>query len=111
MDEPLRFYFDQHVPEAVVVGLRQRGVDVLTAREVDRCGLSDSDQLAFATAKERILVTFDTDFLELHRSGMAHAGIVWSPAMKHAIGPLIQLLMLVHGLLDRDIMRNHVEYL
>ena len=84
---------------------------MLTAQEADRCGLPDSDQLGFATAEERVVVTFDTDDLLLHRSGMSHAGIVWSPATKHAIGPLIKLLLLVHGLLDRDAMRNHVEYL
>ena len=111
MREPIRFYFDQHVPAVVAAGLRHRGVDVLTAQEAVRCGLSDADQLEFATAEERVVVTFDTDYLELHRSGAEHAGIVWSPATKHAIGPFIQLLLLVHGLLDRDSMRNHVEYL
>ena len=111
MAEPIRFYFDQHVPGAVAVGLRHRGVDVLTAQEADRCGLPDSDQLEFATAEDRVVVTFDTDYLELHRTRVAHAGIVWSPATKHAIGPLIQLLLLVHALLDRDAMRNHAEYL
>ena len=111
MGEPIRFYFDQHVPGAVTVGLRQRGIEVLTAQEADRCGLPDSDQLGFATAEERVVVTFDTDYLELHRSGAEHAGIVWSPATKHAIGPFIQMLLLVHGLLDRDSMRSHVEYL
>jgi hypothetical protein len=38
-----------------------------------------------------------------------HARIAWCPAQKHGIGELIQTLLLVHGVLDADAMRNHVE--
>ena len=69
MAEPIRFYFDQHVQGAVAAGLRQNGVDVLTAQEAGRCGLSDPDQLAFAAAEGRVMVTFDSDYLALHQSG------------------------------------------
>ena len=58
-----------------------------------------------------MIVTFDTDFLDLHQSGMNHAGIVWCPERKYSIGELIQALLLLHGVLDRDAMRNHVEFL
>src|SRR5258708_5294455 len=95
----------------IAQGLRQRGIDVLTAQGAGRCGLPDSDQLAFATAEERVIVTFDTDYLALHRGGASHAGIAWCPATKNTISQLIQGLILVHGVLDRDAMRNHVEYL
>jgi hypothetical protein len=102
---------DQHFPAPASRGLRRHGVDVLTAQEAGRCGLPDSDQLAFATAEERVLVTFDTDYLALHQSGVQHAGIAWCQEQKYSIGQLIQALLLVHGVLDRDAMRNHVEYL
>jgi predicted nuclease of predicted toxin-antitoxin system len=110
MADPIRFYFDQHIPGAVTTGLRQHGVDVLTAQEANRCGASDQDQLAFATADSRVVVTFDTDFLALD-AGAQHDGIAWCPATKYSIGHLIQALLLVHGVLDSDDMRNHVEYL
>jgi hypothetical protein len=109
--EPIRFYFDQHMQGAVLVGLRQQGVDVLTAQEAERCGLPDHDQLAFATAQQRVMVTFDTDYLALHRSGAQHAGIAWCPATKYRIGQLVQMLMLLHGVTDRESMRNSLEYL
>jgi len=32
----LQFFFDQHVPRAIALGLRLRGVDVVTAAE-DGC--------------------------------------------------------------------------
>jgi hypothetical protein len=109
--EPIRYFMDQHVPRPVSQGLRRHGIDVLTAQEAGRCGLLDPDQLAFATAAGRVLVTFDADFLALHRAGVPHGGIAWCPEQKYGMGQLIQALLLVHGVLDRDAMRNHVEYL
>ncbi|MCI0462584.1 MAG: DUF5615 family PIN-like protein [Gemmataceae bacterium] len=111
MADPVRYYCDQHYPSSVTQGLRQRGIDVLTAQEAGRCGLSDTDQLAFATAEERVMATFDSDFLALHAGGAQHAGIAWCPATKYGIGQLIQMLVLLHAVLDHDQMRNHVEYL
>lgn len=111
MPEPIRFYMDQHFPMPASQGLRRHGVDVLTAQEAERCGLSDADQLAFAASEQRVLVTFDPDFHVLHRSGVEHAGIAWCPEQKYGIGQLIQGLLLVHGVLDRDSMRNHIEFL
>src|ERR1700676_490837 len=96
---------------AVVSGLRQHGVDVLTAHEANRCGRDDPEQLMFATAEQRVMVTFDSDYLALHQSGVAHSGIAWCPAMKYRIGQLVQMLLLLHGVHDRETMRNHVEYL
>jgi hypothetical protein len=102
---------DQHFPYPASQGLRRHGVDVLTAQEAGRCGLPDGDQLTFATSTQRVMVTFDTDYLALHQSGVAHAGIAWCQEQKYGIGQLIQALLLLHGVLDSDSMRNHVEYL
>src|SRR5437763_11559438 len=102
---------DQHYPGPVIRDLRRQGIDVLTAQDVGRCGLSDPDQLAFATAEERVMVTFDPDFLALHQSGVQYTGIAWCPEQKCTVGELIQALLLVHGVLDQPSMYNHVEYL
>jgi hypothetical protein len=102
---------DQHIPGPASKGLRRHGIDILTAQDASRCSVPDPDLLAFATAEERVLVTFDSDFLALHQSGVSHMGIAWCPEQKYSIGELIQALLLVHGVLDRDAMRNHVEYL
>lgn len=109
--DPIRFYMDQHFPGPVSQGLRRHGVDILTAQDAGRCGLPDSDQLAFATAAQRVVVTFDTDYLALHQTGIQHAGVAWCQERKYTVGQLIQALLLVHGVLDRDSMRSHVEYL
>jgi hypothetical protein len=102
---------DQHVPASVTRGLRLRGVDVLTAQEASLCGNQDSELLEFAIIANRVLVTFDSDFLALHQSNKQHAGIAWCPEMKHGIGGLIGALQLIHSTLDMDQMRNHVEFL
>ena len=75
MVEPVRYYFDQHIYGAVPPALRQSGIDVLTAQEAGRCGSSDAEQLAFATAEGRVMVSFDPDYLALHNSGTPHGGI------------------------------------
>lgn len=111
MPDPVQFYMDQHIPAAVSNGLVRHGINVLTSQDAGRCGLPDADQLAFATSEHRVMVTFDSDYLALHGSGITHGGIAWCPAQKHSIGQLIQALLLVHGVLDRDSMCNHVECL
>jgi len=73
--------------------------------------LPDPDQLAFAAAEERVVVTFDADYVALHNAGEQHAGIAWCPQEKYRVGDLLQALLLVHGVLDRDEMRNQIEYL
>ena len=111
MGEPIRYFFDQHLHSAVANGLRLRGVEVLTAHDAGRCGLDDPDQLQFATAEERVMVTFDPDYLALADSGIQHAGIAYFHATKYSIGQQIQMLNLLHAVLDRDGMKNRVEYL
>ena len=111
MGETIRYFMDQNFPVPASQGLQRHGIDVLTAQDAIRCGFPDADQLAFATSEQRVVVTFDTDFLVLHQSGVSHAGIAWCPEQKYSIGQLIQMLLLLHGVADRECMRNHLEYL
>jgi uncharacterized protein with PIN domain len=107
----IRFYLDQNVLGGTAPGLRALGIDAVSAQEAGRCGLPDPDQLAFATADGRVLVTFDQDFLALHAAGVAHAGIAWCHPTKYAVGQLVHALEIVHGAATPAEMVNHVEYL
>jgi hypothetical protein len=115
--DPVRFYFDQHMRKAVAAALRRRGVDVSTAHEAGRCGLSDEDQLRFATAEGRVVVTHDTDYLtlaaDLAARGETFAGVAFCDAQKFAPNPgrLVRELLTLHGVYTADDMLNHVEYL
>ena len=111
MADAIRFYLDQHQSHALAAGLRVHGIDVLMAAEAGRCGYSDPDQLAFATAEGRVVVTFDVDYLALHASGVSHAGIAWCPSRKYGPGQLIDALVIVHGAMTADELIDNVHYL
>src|SRR3954465_2030601 len=106
----IRFYMDEHVARAVVLGLRQRGIDVLTVPEANHLGATDEEQLAFAQKEGRVFFTRDADFLRLHASGVPHAGIAYT-SRRVSIGAVIRGLALIHEILDADEMKGHVEYL
>lgn len=83
----------------------------MTVQQASRLGKSDFEQLQFAATSDRVLFTFDKDFLKLAASGEPHAGIVWCPARKFSIGEIIRRLPLISAVLTPDEMRNQVEYL
>jgi hypothetical protein len=107
----IRFHLDEHVDPAVAAGLRQRGIDVTTTSEAGLAGVSDAAQLAFAIAERRVLVTNDTDFLRLHSSGMAHAGIVYYDQLARGVGDLIRWLALMHECLPAAEIAGKVEFI
>ena len=95
---------------AVVHGLRQRGVDVLTVADARLLSAMDEEHLTQARTEGRVLFTQDPDFLRLHAVGAAHAGIVYAP-QGTSMGDIIRGLMLIHQVLEPEDMKDHVEYL
>lgn len=110
MVQAVKFYTDEHVARAVTRGLRERGVDVLTAVQAGLMSATDEQHLQRALQESRVVVTQDDDFLRLHAAGVEHSGIAYAP-QGTPIGRLIRGLMLIWQVLDADEMRNHVEYL
>ncbi len=72
------FLADENFEDDVVDALSALGHDVVTARAAGLTNTPDPVVLAHATAESRILLTHDRDFRRLHRSGVAHAGIVYA---------------------------------
>lgn len=106
----IRFHLDQHVANAVAVGLRLRGIDTSTTHEA---GLQDADDLAhiaYALAEGRVIFTQDDDFLRHHHAGVPHAGIVYSKQGSRTIGEIIRYLKLMNDCLDTEDMIGEVEY-
>jgi hypothetical protein len=59
--EPIKLYLDEDtISRALIQALRVRGVDVLTAQEADKIGISDKTQLDFATSLARTIFTYNT---------------------------------------------------
>lgn len=110
MEDRIKYYADEHVARAVIRGLRQRGVDVLSVSEAGLLGASDEAHLECAAADGRVLFTQDDDFLRLHARGTDHAGIAYA-RQGTSIGKIVRGLMLIHDILEPDEMRGHVEYL
>jgi len=53
--EEIVYHTDEHVPTAVITGLRARGVDVVTSQESGLLAASDEQHLAYAAAEGRIV--------------------------------------------------------
>ena len=111
MARTIRFHLDEPVAGAVALGLRARSIDVTTARDVGLAGASDEEQLDFAAAEGRVLVTHDADFLRLHAAGRRHAGIVFCDQLAATVGGLVRGLSLIHAVLSAGDMDGHVEFL
>ena len=56
-------YMDQDVPRAITIGLRLRGIDVITAFEGGSGEMIDSELLDRAAEMGRVLFTQDDDLL------------------------------------------------
>ncbi|MEK6259132.1 MAG: DUF5615 family PIN-like protein [Planctomycetota bacterium] len=110
MNRPVKFYTDEHVSRAVVRGLRERGVDVVTVPESGMLGESDEAHLTWAHREGRVVFSQDQDFLRLHAAGVEHSGIAFI-RQEASVGEVIRGLMLIHQLLDADDMLGHVEFL
>ncbi len=105
----VRFHLDEHVADAVAIGLRRRGIDVTTTVDAGLCGGDDPAHLAFARSQSRVIVTHDEDFLALHAGGASHFGIIYCHQGTRSVRELIRALLLIHECLTPEDMKNHVE--
>src|SRR5436305_2607142 len=101
---------DEHIGAAIVRGLRQRGIDVMTVTEAGMRSKADEAHMAFASNAGRTIFTQDRDFLRLDAKGIQHAGIVYAP-QGMPIGQIVAGLFLLHSVLSAEEMLNSVEYL
>lgn len=73
-------YLDECVRVRLALRLRLRGFDVTTARDQGMDGASDAQQLAYATGREAMIVTYDSQhFRLLHLHIRPHGGIIILP--------------------------------
>ncbi len=110
MSQKIRFYADEHIAKAVILGLRQRGVDILAVKETEMLSASDAEHFKRAQSENRVIVTQDDDFLRFHAVGQKHSGIVYAPQGK-SIGEMIQGLLLISQVLDAEEMQGQIEFL
>lgn len=110
----IKLYLDENVPEAVSAALRLRGYDALTAKDAGRKGLSDVEQLKYASSQNRVIFTFNVaDFYKIHlefmRSGVDHAGIILSKQLP--IGTIVKALLKLLSDIRHEKVRNSIIWL
>ena len=113
MSTPL--YMDHNVPAAITIGLRHRGIGVLTAFEDRHHTVPDPDLMDRATALGRVVFTRDDDFLrEAHRrqqAGIVFSGVIYAHQLRVSIGRCIGDIELIAKVGEPEEMRNTVQHL
>ena len=76
-----KVFLDEDVDLIIADMLRSHGFEVETTQGVGRKGMSDADQLAFASDKQMLIVTHNRDdYIELVRewfeAGKEHYGVI-----------------------------------
>jgi hypothetical protein len=113
----IRLYCDEDsMCHALVLALRKRGMNILTAHEAETTEATDERQLAFAAAQGRAIYSFNVgDFCRLHARWLAeqrsHAGIVLAQQQQFTVGEQIRRLARLVGVLSDEEMRNRLEFL
>lgn len=107
----IRFHLDEHMPTAIALGLRRRGIDVTTTADAGLSGADDDHHLSFAFSQGRVVVTHDDDFLVLHSRGVRHKGIAYCRQGSRSVSELLRLLLLLHECLTPEEMENRLEFL
>jgi hypothetical protein len=110
----IRLYIDEDVHESVASALRRRGYDIVSVREADRRGFSDTEQLAYAVEQGRALFSFNaSDYIALHLEyltrGQEHAGVIVSKQIP--IGETVRRLLILLDRVSADEIRNQLRWL
>ena len=72
----MKFLADEDVPYNNVKFLRSKNIDIISILDVKR-SLKDKEVIEYARKENRILITFDKDFIELTlRQNIKSAGII-----------------------------------
>ncbi len=106
---------DVHIPYAITMQLRRRGVDVLTSQEDGTKRLDDSKLLDRASGLGRILVTQDDDLLREAASrqnqSLPFVGVIYAPALRVTLGEMVVDLELLSHVSNPEDWVGRVEYL
>ncbi len=111
----IALYMDHNVPRAITVGLRLRGVDVITAYEDGADDMDDSALLDRVTEFGRVLFTHDDDLLaeatKRQQEGIPFGGVIYVHQTRTTIGACISNLELISNAGEPEDMLNRVQFL
>ena len=110
-------YLDEDAQSgALIDALRSRGISLLTTSEAGMSKRTDEEQLRFASAGNRVLVTCNiADFAQLHaqwlQAGLRHAGVILVRQQKWGPGELARRIIRSLTAAPGSEMRNRIEFL
>jgi len=104
----ISFILDEHIPSSVADELQGRAVDVKTVYDKGLDGSPDSEILKHARQNNRVIVTQDSDFLELDKE--KHAGIVFLTE-PIGVGDLTRELVRILENFEEGDLENSIVYI
>ncbi|MGD8263302.1 MAG: DUF5615 family PIN-like protein [Desulfobacterales bacterium] len=111
----MRICTDESVDVAIAQGLQRRGIEAFSARDFDKLGLTDEEQLIFARDERATIFTHDTDFLRIAAQWIderrTHFGVIYCHQNAYRIGDCIRNLRILATVLTQEDMINHIEFL
>ncbi|MCH8828021.1 MAG: DUF5615 family PIN-like protein [Planctomycetes bacterium] len=107
----IRYHLDEGIPNAVVNGLRQRGIDAVSAADADLLAATDEEHIAYAIENQRVLFCCDDDFLRLASAGVVHAGIVYCHQRDRTIGQIVMGLVALWRDKTAEEMKRQIHFL
>jgi hypothetical protein len=111
----IALYMDENVHRAITIGLRQRGVDVLTVQEDGLSSFPDPRIFDRATELQRLLFTQDEDFLAEANRRQAESinfyGVIYGHKLIVSIGDCVRDLEIIAKACELEEFANRVQYL
>ncbi len=106
---------DEHIPKAITIALRTRGLDVITAQEDNMAGKSDPELLDRAWQLRRVLFTYDDDLLseatKRQRESTPFCGVIYGHPLRVSIGMCVRDLQIIANAGELEEIENQVEFL
>ena len=111
----IALYMNQHVPRAITIGLRLRGVDVITAYEDAASTMDDPELLDRGGELDRVLFTQDDDLLveatKRQREGIPFRGVIYAHQLRVSIGTCVHDLEIIAKAGEPEDLINRVQFL
>lgn len=90
---PIKFYFDEHIPHRVARQLRTRGIEVILAAEIGMISKDDDmEHLPTATEMGAVVFTHDHPFAGRTANRTDHAGLICWTGGETDIGGMVKAL-------------------
>ena len=108
-----RLYLDEDMNNMVATLLRSRGIDAVTVQKSDMLGKSDQEQLAYAAANDRCILTHNrVDYEDLHlqyaQANLIHSGIIVVP--QKSPYEIVNRVMILLDSMTADEIANQLLY-